>query len=200
MSAPGGEFYSEERWGNWLDRLRESDLDPENEDSARLLLNLQDDVAIAVAKIIRAYEGEIDEEDALPELDGEGALEELADIREIVLADPDIADEETAILLDGVQTSLVSVIYAAEQYVAEGVADDASIEEYVHAAVDAESEEEFDRALGLVAAAGTRVIDGENLDMALAEDIEYGLVTEWLNGLDSLQSAVSDPEVIEDDA
>ena len=117
-----------------------------------------------------------------------------------MLADPDIADEETAILLDGVQTSLVSVIYAAEQYVAEGVADDASIEEYVHAAVDAESEEEFDRALGLVAAAGTRVIDGENLDMALAEDIEYGLVTEWLNGLDSLQSAVSDPEVIEDDA
>jgi hypothetical protein len=198
MSTPAEEFYSEERWQNWLDRLRESDLDPEDEASARLLLNLQDDVAIAIAKIVRAYEGEIDEEGALSELDGEEAIEEFADLREVVLADPDIADEETAILLDGVQTSLVSAIYAAEQYIAEGVAVDASIAEYLRAAAEAEAKEEFDRALGLVAAAGTRVIDGEELDISVAEDLEYGLVTEWINGLDSLQSAVSDPEVIEE--
>jgi hypothetical protein len=198
MSTPAEEFYSEERWQNWLDRLRESDLDPEEEESARLLLNLQDDVAIAIAKIIRAYEGDVGEEDALSELDEEGAIEELADLREIVLAEPDLEDEETAILLDGVQTSLVSAIYAAEQYVTEGVAADASITEYLRAAADAEAEEEFDRALGLVAAAGTRVIDGEELDISVAEDLEYGLVIEWINGLDSLQSAVSDPEVIEE--
>jgi len=34
-------FYTDERWQNWLDRLEEEDLDPENEDSARLLLNLK---------------------------------------------------------------------------------------------------------------------------------------------------------------
>lgn len=199
MSTPAEEFYSEERWQNWLDRLRESDLDPEEEDSARLLLNLQDDVAIAIAKIIRAYEGDVDEEDAIEELDEEGAIEELADLREVVLADPDIEDEETAILLDGVQTSLVSAIYATEQYVAEGVATDATITEYLRAAAEAEADEAFDRALGLVAAAGTRVIDGDELDMSVTEEFEYGLVTEWTNGLDSLQSAVSDPEVIEED-
>jgi len=198
MSTPAEEFYSEERWQNWLDRLRESDLDPEEEESARLLLNLQDDVAIAIAKIIRAYEGDVEEEDALSELDEESAIEELADLRAVVLAEADIDDEETAILLDGVQTSLVSAIYAAEQYVAEGVAADASITEYLRAAAEAEDAEEFDRALGLVAAAGTRVIDGEELDMSVAEELEYGLVTEWINGLDSLQSAVSDPEVIEE--
>jgi hypothetical protein len=199
MSAPAEEFYSQERWQNWLDRLRESDLDPEEEESARLLLNLQDDVAIAIAKIIRAYEEEIDEEEAIPELDDEGAIEELADLRSVVLAEPDIEDEEAALLLDGVQTSLVSAIYAAEQYIAEGVAADASVTEYLRAAADAEDDEEFDRALGLVAGAGTRVIDGEELDVSIAEDLEYGLVTEWINGLDSLQSAVSDPSVIEED-
>lgn len=198
MSTPAEEFYSEERWQNWLDRLRGSDLDPEEEDSARLLLNLQDDVAIAIAKIIRAYEGDIDAEDALEELDEEGAIAELADLREVVLGDPDIEDEETAILLDGVQTSLVSAIYATEQYVAEGVTTDAPITEYLRAAAEAEENEEFDRALGLVAAAGTRVIDGDELDMSVTEEFEYGLVTEWANGLDSLQSAVSDPEVIEE--
>jgi hypothetical protein len=199
MSTPAEEFYSEERWQNWLDRLRESDLDPEEEESARLLVKLQDDVAIAIAKIIRAYEEEIDEEEAIPELDAEGAIEELADLRSVVLAEPEIEDEETALLLERVQDSLVSAIYAADQYIAEGVATDASVTEYLGAAADAEDEEEFDRALGLVAAAGTRVIDGEEFDVSIAEDLEYGLVTEWINGLDSLQSAVSDPVVIEED-
>ncbi|SEW27922.1 DUF2150 family protein [Halobacterium jilantaiense] len=191
MSAPEEEFYSEERWQNWLDRLREEELDPEDEDSARLLLNLQDDVAIAVAKILKAYDDD--------ELGQDEGMDELADIREVVLAEPAFDDEDKLMLVDGVQTSLVAVFYSAEQYVADGPADEASVDEYVHAAVDAESEEDLDRALGLVAAGGTRVIDGDDLDMTLLEDVEYGLVTEWVNGLDSLQSALSDPEVIEDD-
>jgi len=116
-----------------------------------------------------------------------------------VLSEPDFDDEDKVMLVDGVQTSLVAVFYSAEQYVADGPADEASVEEYVHAAVEAESEEDLDRALGLVAAGGTRVADGDDLDMAVLDDVEYGLVTEWVNGLDSLQSALSDPEVIEDD-
>ena len=35
--------------------------------------------------------------------------------------------------------------------------------------------------------------------MSVAEEIEYGLVTEWVNGLDSLQTALADPEVVEED-
>jgi hypothetical protein len=185
------EFYSEERWKNWLGRLAEEDLDPEDEDSARLLLNLQDDVAIAVARIVTAYdEGDLAEDEA---------MEELADIREVVLGESGIEDEDTAMLVDGVQTSLVCVFYSAEQYVADGVADEADIEGYVLAAADAEAEEDLDRALGLAACAGTRVIDGEELAMGVTEEFEYGLVTEWVNGLDSLQSALADPEVVEEE-
>ncbi|MFB6137151.1 MAG: DUF2150 family protein [Halobacteriaceae archaeon] len=197
MSAPDEAFYSEERWENWLDRLREDPPDPEDEESARLLLNLQNDVAIAVAKILSAHEE--------GDLDREAAVDELEQIHEIVLADPDIADEDTAMLVDGVQTSLVAVFYTAEQYLADGVAEEATVEEYVRAAADAEAEEEFDRALGLVAAAGTRVVDanladGEDvLDMAVTNELEYGLVIEWVNGLDSLRSALGDPEVIEEE-
>lgn len=191
MSAPEEEFYSEERWQNWLDRLAEEEIDPEEEDSARLLLNLQDDVAIAVAKILTEY----DEEN----IDQDVALDELEDIREVVLAEPDFQDEDKLMLLDGVQTSLVAVFYSADLYVAEGVIDDAPVDEYVKEAAAQEGEEDFDRALQLVAFAGTRIVDGDELDMSLAEDMEYGLVTEWLNGLDSLQEALADPEVIEDD-
>ncbi|WP_121822601.1 DUF2150 family protein [Halostella salina] len=191
MSEPPQEFYSEDRWNNWVDRIRDEDIDPEDEDSARLLLNLQDDAAIAVAKVVSAYdEGQLDQEEA---------LEEIADIRDIVLSEVEFEDEEKLMLIDGVQTSLVCVFYAAEEFVADGPADEASVEEYVRAAADAEAEENVDAALGYVAQAGTLIIDGQELDISLAEEVDYGLVTEWVNGLDSLQSAMSDPEVVEED-
>ncbi|WP_049925779.1 DUF2150 family protein [Halopiger goleimassiliensis] len=191
MSNPPTEFYSEERWQNWIDRIKDEDIDPEDEDSARLLLNLQDDTAIAVAKIVAAYDdGELGEEEALSEIE---------DVREIVLGEVDIEDEEKLILVDGVQTSLVCVFFAAEEFIASGPAEEGSVADYLGAAADAEAEEDLDAALGYAAQAGTLIIDGEDLDMEIAEDLEYGLVTEWINGLDSLQSAMSDPEVVEED-
>ena len=183
-------FYTDERWQNWLDRLEEEELDPENEDSARLLLNLQDDAAIAVVKVLAAFDEE--------RVDEERAVEELRDIREIVLAEVSFDDEDKVMLIDGVQTSLVPVFYAAEEYIVGGVVE-GDVSEFVRAAADAEAEEDLDAALGYIVQAGTRVIDGEPLDIELVEDLEYGLVSEWVNGLDSLQSAIEDPEVVEED-
>ncbi|QLD90912.1 DUF2150 family protein [Natronomonas salina] len=191
MSTPPGEYYTEERWNNWLDRLREEEIDPENEDSARLLLNLQDDTAIAIAKIVTDYEdGELDED---------AALQELAHLRDIVLSEVEFEDEEKLMLVDGVQTSLVCVFYAAEEYIAAGPAEDGTVEEYIRGAADAEAEEDLDAALAHCAQAGTLLFAGEELDMEVAEDIEYGLVAEWVNGLDSLGTALADPEVVEED-
>jgi len=193
-AGAGGEdnrFYTEDRWQNWLDRVEDEDLDPQEEESARLLINLQDDAAIAVAKVLSAHEDDI--------VDDETAVEELQRIREIVLAEVEFADEDALMLIDGVQTSLVPVFYAAEEYVAAGAATDATVAEYVDAAADAEAEDDLDAALGYVVQAGTRVVDGDDLDMAVVEELEYGLVAEWVNGLDSLQSALADPEVVEDD-
>ncbi|MFC6754891.1 DUF2150 family protein [Halorubrum tibetense] len=183
-------FYSEERWQNWLDRVAEEELDPENEDAARLLLNLQDDAAIAVAKVLAALEED--------RIDEERAVEEIRSVSDIVLAEVALDDEDKEMLIDGVQTSLVPVFYAAEEYVVGGVVD-GDVTEFVRAAADAEAEEDLDAALGYVVQAGTRVIDGERLDIELVEEMEYGLVSEWVNGLDSLQSAIEDPEVVEED-
>jgi hypothetical protein len=186
-----GEYYTRDRWQNWLDRLREEEIDPENEESARLLLNLQDDAAIAVAKILT------DHEDGA--LDEETAMSELGRIRDIVLSEVEIDDEEKLMLVDGVQTSLVCVFYAAEEYVVGGPAEEGTVDDYIGAAIDAEAEEDLDAAIGFCAQAGTRIIDGEELDMSVTEDIEYGLVAEWINGLDSLQTALAAPEVVEED-
>jgi len=190
MSESPGEYYTEERWQNWLDRVASEKLDPEDEDSARLLLNLQDDTAIAVAKILTDFQS--------GDLDEETALEELERIEEVVLADPDLDSEETAMLVDGVQTSLMCVFYTAQEYVVGGPAEEGAVPGYVEAAAEAEAEEDMDAALGYCVRAGTLVIDGDELDRELADELEFGLVAEWVNGLDSLRTALADPEVVEE--
>ena len=190
MSDPDETFYTEERWQNWLDRVVDQELDPEDEESARLLLNLQDDAAIAVAKIVRAFEDD--------RLDEDAAVEEVAGVRDVVLAEVSMGDGETAMLSDGVRTSLVPVFYAAEEYVVGGTAEEGTVAEYVEAAADAEAGDDVDAALGYLVQAGTLIVDGADLPMELAESLEYGLVSEWVNGLDSLQTAMADPEVVEE--
>ena len=105
MTTPEGEYYSEERWHNWLDRLESESVDLSDEDTARLRLNLQDDAVIAVAKIVTdVQDGDLDEETALGELAG---------VRDVVLSEVEFEDEDTLLLVDAVQTALVSVFYAA---------------------------------------------------------------------------------------
>lgn len=191
MSNDPGEYYTAERWQNWIGRLREEDIDPEQEDSARLLLNLQDDTAIAVAKIITDYEDGV--------IDEERALSELEEIQQVVLSEVEFENEEKAMLIDGVQTSLMCVFYAAEEFIVGGPAEEGTIEEYIQAAADAEGEEELDAALGYCVQAGTLVIDGGEMDIGVTEELEFGLVAEWVNGIDSLQTAMRDPEVVEEE-
>ena len=193
MSTPPGEYYTDERWNNWLDRLREEEIDPESDDSARLFFNLLDDATIAIAKIVTDYDdGEFDDADA--------ATEEIGRVREIVLSEVDIADEEKLTLVDGVQTSLVCALYAAEEYIVGGPADEGTVEEHLRAAAAAENEEEdLDTALAHCVQAGTLIVDGAELTMEIAEEIEYGLVADWVNGLDSLGRALADPSVVEED-
>lgn len=191
MSTPPGEFYSGERWDNWIGRLRESDLDPEEEEFLDLQMNLQDDVAITVAKIVSAFD-----EGALEE---ETAMEELTDVREVVLEEVSFDDEDAALLVDEVQTSLVCVFAAAEEFMVGGPAEEAPIEEFVLAGADAESEEDLDEAFTYCVGAGTRVIAGDEFDIELVDDLEFGHVAVWVNGLDSLQRALQDPEVVEED-
>jgi hypothetical protein len=193
MSTPPGEYYTDERWNNWLDRLREEDIDPESDDSARLFFNLLDDATIAIAKILTDYDdGEFEDADA--------ATEELGRVREIVLSEVDIEDEEKLTLVDGIQTSLVCALYAAEEYIVGGPTKEGTVEEHLRAAAAAEQEEDdLDTALAHCVQAGTLIIDGAELSMDIAEEIEYGLVADWVNGLDSLGRALADPSVVEED-
>ena len=187
-------FYSRERWNNWMERLREEEFDPEDDDGdgARLFFNLQDDITIACTKAVEAYEeGDVGEEEFMDEID---------EIREIVMREEEL-EQNKAMVLEGVQTSLIGVMASCEAYVTNNgaAAEDATVEEYVREAARAEKEDDMDRALALTAEAGALILDDAGFDAESYEDLEYGFVSEWVNGLDSLAQAVSEPETIEED-
>ena len=189
---PAETFYSEDRWQNWLTRVDDEELDPESEEFARLYFNLQNDTTIAIAKVISAAEdGRVDEETTLDKLEF---------INEVVMAEPEFDGEEELLLIDSVQTSLVPVFYAAEEYVIGGPVEEYPIEECIDAAIEtATAEEDVDAALAYLVQAGTQIIDGAEFDGSEVDEIESWIVSEWLNGLDSLQDAFADPEVIDEE-
>ena len=187
-------FYSRERWNNWMERLREEEFDPESEDGdgARLFFNLQDDITIACVNAVDEYEdGVVGEEEF---------VEELNEMREIVMAEERM-EENKKMILEGVQTSLIGVIASCETYVVNGgeATGDGDVSEYVREAERAEHEDDMDRALALVAEAGALILDGEEFEADSFDDLEYGFVSEWVNGLDSLAEAVREPEMIEEE-
>ena len=189
---PEETFYSEDRWQNWLTRVEDEELDPESEEFARLYFNLQNDTTIAIAKVISAYQED--------RVDEETTLEKLGFINEVVMAEPEFDDEEALLLIDSVQTSLVPVFYAAEEFVIGGPVEEYSIAECVDAAIDVVREDEdVDAALAYLVQAGTQIIDGGQFDGSEVDEIESWIVSEWLNGLDSLQDAFADPEVIDEE-
>ncbi|MFP4590747.1 MAG: DUF2150 family protein [Halobacteriales archaeon] len=183
------EFYSQQRWDNWLERIEEADLS-DDEAATRLFLNLQTDTAIAVAKVLEALEE--------GSIDAERAGEELATIQAIVYEAPDLETETALELVDAVQTSLVGVFTAADRHLAGESAPGSSIEELLEEAVEAEDEEAYEAALEHVSAVGLHVIEGESLPVEPTQALEFGLVTEWLGGLDSLGEALAGPKVVED--
>ncbi|KAB1193496.1 DUF2150 family protein [Haloferax sp. MBLA0076] len=194
MTEAEERYYSPERWQNWLTRVEEEDLDLESEETGRLLMNIQNDAAIAIAKILAAYDdGTLDQEEA---------LDELATVHDIVMAEAEFEseNEEGEILIGSVQTSLTCAFFTAEEYLVAGPADlEDDLEAYVLAAADAEKADDLDAALGYIVQMGTNVVAGEELDITVLDDIEFGLVTEWVDGIESLQSGLSEPEVVEEE-
>ena len=66
----------------------------------------------------------------------------------------------------------------------------------IDAAVDAAAEDDVDAALAFLVQAGTQIIGGKEFDGTQIAELDSWLVSEWLNGLDSLQDAFADPKFI----
>jgi len=185
--VPPYEFYTQKRWENWLGRARESGFQiKESEDESgkesAIFVNMVDDVILACLKVVARFDKGM--------LSRETALEILAEIRDIVLSDVEPISEDINLMIDSVQTSLMGALIAFECYVMGDYDEGANIAELVKSAIEAESSDNLEIALDYTAQCGALVLKGNSLPEEVMADLPYGIVAEWLDGIDSISAAM----------
>jgi hypothetical protein len=185
--VPPYEFYTQKRWENWLGRARESgfQIKESEEDAGKesaIFVNMVDDVILACLKVTARLDKGM--------LSREKALEILAEIRDIVLSEVEPISEDINLMIDSVQTSLMGAIVAFECYVIGDYDEEANVAELAKLAIEAESSDNLELALDYTAQCGALVLKGKSLPEDLMADLPFGIVAEWLDGIDSISAAM----------
>jgi hypothetical protein len=185
--VPPYEFYTQKRWENWLGRARESGFQiKESEEEAgkesAIFVNMVDDVILACLKVTARFDKGI--------LSREIALEILSEIRDIVLSEVEPISEDVDLMIDSIQTSLMGALVAFESYVMGDYDEGADIVELAKSAIEAEASDNLELALDYTALCGALVLKGKTLPEEVMADLPYGIVAEWLDGIDSISAAM----------
>ncbi|KKG11202.1 DUF2150 family protein [Methanosarcina sp. 2.H.A.1B.4] len=185
--VPPYEFYTQKRWENWLGRARESGFQiKETEEEAgkesAVFVNMVDDVILACLKVTVRFEKDL--------LSKEKALKILEEIRDIVLSEVEPISEDIDLMIDSVQTSLMGALVAFECYFMGDYEDESNLEELIKEAIDAEASDNLELALDYTAQCGAIVLKGQSLPEEVMAELPYGIVAEWLDGIDSISAAM----------
>ena len=187
------EFYTEKRWLNWMNKVKESKFKLTEEDdknSGAVFIYIMDDVVLACLKVIARCEHTV--------ITPEEALAEITAIRSIVFAENESMGEDADLMLESLKTSLAAVFVSSQRYII-GVFDrESPLGEMVAKAVAAEQEDNLDDAFDLLSQVGARVIGGESLPEI--GDIPYCMTAELMDGIDAISAAMlGDDSYKEDD-
>ena len=184
-------FYSQERWNNWINQVKESKFkfDPTAEGLGRegiVFLDMEEDVILALCKVTGKLQlGSITKEDAAINIQN---------MKEIVLAKvEEPLDEDKEGMIVSVQSSLVGAFAAAECF-AEGDFDPKQkIDELIINAAKAEESEDMDKVFELMGKAGALVLAGKKFDSDKVMDKipPESFVAEGVDGLDTITAVLA---------
>lgn len=186
------EFYTEKRWLNWMNKVKDSKFKLTEEDdnnSGAVFIYIMDDVVLACLKVIARCEREV--------IAPEEAITEITTIRAIVFAENESMGEDADLMLESLKTSLAAVFVSSQRYIT-GIFDrESPLEELVAAAIAAEQKEDLDDAFDLLSQVGARVIGGESLPEI--GDIPYSMTAELMDGIDAISAAMLGDDSYKDD-
>ena len=187
------EFYTEKRWLNWINKVKDSNFkltEVDEKNSGAVFIYIMDDVVLACLKVIARCEREI--------ITPEEAIAEIAAIRSIIFQDHESLGDDADLMLESLKTSLAAVFVSSQRYIVGSFDHESSIDDLVKRAIDAEQQENLDEAFDLLSQVGARVIGGE----ALPEigDLPYCMTAELMDGIDAISAAmIGDDSYKEDD-
>jgi len=184
-------FYTEERWQNWINKVKESGFKIDDQEKGAIFVYMEDDVVLACLKIIAKYD-----KNAILKDD---ALGHIAQVKQIVLKKIEPVNEDIDIMLESTQLSLMGVFASCECYVEKAYEKTGSLGKLIKSALGAEKEDNMGAALGNVAEIGANILAGGKLKDKDLEDLPEGLVAEWLDGIDSIRAAMVGDSSYKDD-
>lgn len=182
-------FYSQERWNNWINQVKESKfkIDPNAQGLGRegiVFLDMEEDVILALCKITGKLKlGLISKEDA---------ANNIQMMKEIVLTKVEPIDEDKDMMIESIQSALVGVFAAAEHFVNGDYDEKDTPEKLLLEAAKSEESGDMDKAFELVGRAGALVLAGKSFDSEkLLEKIPVGFVAEGIDGIDSIAAVLA---------
>ena len=175
-------FYTKERWQNWISQVKDSNFKIDDQDKCAVFVYMTDDIILACLKLIAKYDNGL--------LQKEDAFKYLSEIKEIVLKKIDPINDDTDVMLESTQLSLMGVFASCECYINKNFDRTKSFGKFIKNAIQAEEKDDMGTALSLVATIGANLLAGERLSENDLDNISEGLVAEWLDGVDSLSVAM----------
>lgn len=187
------EFYTEKRWLNWMNKVRDSNFrlsEADEKNTGAVFIYIMDDVVLACLKVIARAEREV--------ITREEAIAEIAAIRSIVFAEHESLGEDADLMIESLKTSLAAVFVSSQRYITGSFDRESSMDELITGAIEAEKKEDLDLAFDLLSQVGARVIGGESLPEI--GDIPYCMTAELMDGIDAISAAMlGDDSYKEDD-
>jgi hypothetical protein len=183
-------FYSQERWNNWINQVKESKfkIDPTAEGLGRegiVFLDMEEDVILALCKVTGKLQ--------LGSIAKEEAANNIQIMKEIVLAKVEPLDDDKDAMVESVQSSLVGAFAAAEAFASGSFDAKQKVEDLVLQASKAEEAEDMDKAFELMGKAGALILAGKKFDSdKVYEKIPpESFVAEGVDGLDTIAAVLA---------
>ncbi|MFB3766242.1 MAG: DUF2150 family protein [Methanotrichaceae archaeon] len=194
MKGMKEEFYTEKRWLNWLNKVKESNFkltQSDDKNAGAVFVYIMDDVVLACLKIIARCEREV--------ISPEEALLEINGIKEIIFKEHEPLGEDADLMLESLKTSLAAVFISSQRYIAGDFDRETSLKDLIDRAAAEEQQENFDGTFDILSQVGARVIGGENLPPE-ASELPYSMTAELMDGIDAISAAMlGDTSYKEDD-
>jgi hypothetical protein len=175
-------FYSQERWDNWINSLREADFEGSDDEDMpegyQMLNGFNQDICIEVLKIIKLFQNN--------RFSKEEALAKLIEVEEIIMEQE--VDEEMVELIAPLHFQLLVLFASAKKFL------DGGYEEDIKTLVKKGrgiNEDKTDEILAVAAEIGANVINGKSCCGRYIKDTEdIGVFDEWLIQIETMNEAV----------
>lgn len=189
IEKPHQEYYTKTRWNNWIDKVKKSDFefkdDKEYDKESKkyeIFINIEDDVIISCLKVASEFKKGV--------FSSKESLDKLLEIQDIIFEEIEPISEDIDIMLESLKTSFESIFAACECYLQGTYEKDADLKKLLKSAIDAEDKKDFETSLHKIAEMGANVINGGTLPKNISNNLNYGNVIEWLEGIESMKISV----------